>query len=326
MKYKYPKISNTLKYKRINDLEVKVIDCVTEKEFVFSINAVRYVKKLDGHTHPYKISTPMSRKEIDDILRSLYKYDLVRKSRVRKVSFASTLLTLWMPRCTSQLKATANIYNAAIMILWLPILIAGILLFKNNSDQATLGNPWVGIIGGLALGLLLHELGHAFSGVAFGASVFEAGVVVMYFIIPGAYVLMDMFSVKNKLKRIQILLAGVEVNFLLCGLFLIFASLVHSCGRMFLFAAFSNGILGILNLTMTGGLDGMSVLSELLSTENLVDRAKSIVFDKKERRRLLHSETNGFAAVVMCYIVFAMQIALPALMALNVLEVIACFV
>jgi len=107
VKYRYPRISNTLTFKRINTDSVEVVDHLTDNRFEFSVDAVRYVRQLDGYTHPYKIQSRLSRKEIDDIVVFLDEHDLIRLGDTISISSGTKLKTLWIPRCSVLLNVLA---------------------------------------------------------------------------------------------------------------------------------------------------------------------------------------------------------------------------
>ena len=56
MNYKYPRISNTLSYARVDETSVEVVDHLTDNSFTFGIEAVRFVKKLDGYTQHIELN------------------------------------------------------------------------------------------------------------------------------------------------------------------------------------------------------------------------------------------------------------------------------
>ena len=326
MHYKYPRISNTLSYERVDENSVEVIDHLTDNSFMFGIEVVRFVKKLDGYTHPYRIKSVLNKMERDDIIDFLRKYELIRSSNCINVSFGTKLRTLWIPKKSPWLRLFAFLSNVLLMVSWLPLLVVGITLFSKNIVQMNFDYLWTGYFIGLFCGLFFHELGHAFAGISYGARVFEMGVMVMYCILPGAYVLLDRSTVKRRMQRVQVNAAGVEANFLLCGLFLMLGAIIPHFGGMFLNAAICNAFIGALNLTFIKGLDGTSIVSELLGTDELIDKARSVITDKKERWKLREQGLSGYAVLFSCYLISILQIALPVLLATNILEVISCFV
>ena len=104
--------------------------------------------------------------------------------------------------------------------------IIGVLFFIRDLPIINTDCMWLGNILGIVFGALLHELGHAFAGLTYGARVFEMGVMINA-ILPGAYVLMDSQRVQSKMKRIQIYAAGVESNALFAGVCLLIACYNH---------------------------------------------------------------------------------------------------
>ena len=325
MKYTYPKISNCLTYKRCDVDSVAVTDHITDEVYTMDLEEARYIKKLDGSTHPYDIETNLSNEEIDNLIDELDNCCLLKESNVITVD-GTALRTIWEPKWTILFRLIAFLFNNLLLVSWFPVLVIGILLFNHNLMSIEFDMAWVGYIIGIVPGIILHEFGHAFAGAAYGARVFEMGIMRMYYILPGAYVILDKKSVKNRLKRVQINAAGVEVNLLLSGLFLIMGALYGNFGGMFLIAAIQNAFLAVMNLTLIKGLDGMAILSELLGVEEVIETTKNIVFSRKKKNELRSHGMAGQAAVLACYVIGAFQIALPLLMVLNVLEVVLCFV
>lgn len=325
MEYAYPKISNCIIYKKHDMHSVEVTDYFTDEVYLVELEEAKYMKKLDGKTHPYDIETNLTEEEIDCLIAELDNYGLLKESN--KIACGGTAMrTIWEPEWTIKLRIIAFLCNNLLMILWLPVLITGIIVFKNNWLSIDFEMTWLGNIIGLGFGIVLHEFGHAFAGVSYGAKVFEMGVLRMYYIIPGAYVLMDEKNVRNRLKRVQIYAAGVETNLLLVGVFLILGSISGSLGGMFMVAAIQNVFLAALNLTLIKGLDGFSIISELLGIEDLIEKATQVAFSRKKKQKLRESGLAGSATIGACYMISAFQLALPLLLIMNILEVIACFV
>ena len=326
MKYTYPKISNTLTYKKIDYNTVEITDHLTDNSFNFDVESVRYIRQLDGYTHPYKIPTLFSRKEIHETLQFLNEYHLLRYSDIVNVSFGMKLKTLWIPKRTALLKQLACFWNTLLIIFWLPVLIIGILMVSSQINTIKSDGLLVGFGIGLVFGTFLHELSHAFAGISYGARVFEMGVMVTYLILPGAYVMLDKTPVKKHLHRIQISAAGIEANFLVCGISLILSSLLPSVGGLFLGAAVCNSFTGMYNLAFYKGFDGTHIISELLGAQDIIACAEKLFFYKEERKRILRLGSIGYALLAVCFILLLLQIALPATLALSILEVAICFI
>jgi len=325
MKYTYPKISNCLTYKRCDIDSVTVTDHITDEVYIMDLEEARYIKKLDGLTHPYDIETNLSEEEIDNLIDEMDNCCLLKESNTI-TSGGTSLRTIWEPKQTILFRLIAFLFNNLLLTSWLPVLVIGIFLFNRNLMFVEFDMAWIGYIIGLVPGIILHEFGHAFAGTAYGARVFEMGIMRMYYILPGAYVILDKKSVKNRLKRVQINAAGVEMNLLLSGLFLIMGALNGNLGGMFLIAAIQNAFLAVMNLTFIKGLDGMAILSELLGAEEIAENALKIIFSRKKKKELRAHGIAGKATVLTCYMISALQFGLPVLIVLNIMEVILCFV
>jgi len=179
---------------------------------------------------------------------------------------------------------------------------------------------------GLVIGMVLHEIGHASAGVSYGADVYEMGFLRMYYILPGAYVMLNKDSVKSRIKRAQINAAGIETNMLLVGIFLILSVVFNDIGGLFFTAAVQNFLLAVVNLSIVGSFDGAAIISEFLGVEDIVEKAKKVVFSGKYRRKIKKHGLVGRATIAICYLILSFQIALPVLLILNVWEIILCFI
>ena len=70
----------------------------------------------------------------------------------------------------------------------------------------------------------------------------------------------------------------------------------------------------------------MAIVSELLGIEDIFETATDVITDRATRKRLRKNGLAGNAIIVTCCLIFVFQIALPLLLALNVLEVVLCFI
>lgn len=325
MNYKYPRISNTLIFKKISDEEIKVVEFLTEEEYFFNTDVARFIRKLDGYTNPYRIHTNLSKEEIWQILCFLEENELLRYSKMLRVSFGNFYRALWMPKVSNAFRNVAKVCNLFLSLIWLPVITIGVFIFAKNIAYVGFEGIWWGLLIGTIIGIPLHELGHLFAGVAYRARIFELGVMLMHCVIPGAYVMMDTSPIKKQQQKIQLNAAGIEMNFLLAGCFLILGTCFGFLGGMLMMAAIVNILLGILNLTFIEGLDGTAILSNLFGMENIVEYAKSLIFNKRKRKKITSQGVHGCAFVMICYVIATLQIVLPVLLITNVLEVLVCF-
>lgn len=321
---RYPRLNNWLVFSRKNQYEYDVHDCLYGKDFTMGVTIAAFARKLNGHRNPYSINMGLTKAEINHMLKQLREHDLLRYGRSLDAG-SGAHYTLWFIKRNPLLMAVARLWNGLLMLLWLPVFIIGVLSFIRDLPIINTDYMWLGNILGIVFGALLHELGHAFAGLTYGASVFEMGIMINA-LLPGAYVLMDSQSVQSRMKRIQIYAAGVESNALFAGVCLLIACTIPYAGAFLLNAAIGNIILALVNITFGGGLDGASILSELLGIENLVEDTKKVVLNRRIRRKLRSKGMPGHALIAVSVVVQILQITIPVIIGWNIVEAITCFV
>lgn len=319
----YPRINNWLRFRRIAEDEYEVEDCIYEMSYRMERRLALFAKRLDGRD-PYAAAPGECAEDVDDMLEVLDENGLLRHSAVLTTGIGTLYYTVSYMRRSPALQCIAVLSNAALCILWLPVFLAGLFLFINDYPIQNFDHFILGSIGGTLCGALLHELGHAFAGIAYGARVFEMGVMIQTFI-PGAYVLMDSENVKSRMKRIQINAAGIEMNLALSGLCLLLAYGIPDWGAAFFCAAVINIFLAAVNLTFVDVFDGAHILWDLLGLEHVAPVADRIVRSRKRRRGLYRKGATGYVLVIILWILKLMQVALPILVCLNIIEIIGWF-
>ena len=262
--------------------------------------------------------------EINHMLKQLTEHDLLRYGRSLDAG-SGAHYTLWFIKRNPLLMEVARLWNSLLMLSWLPVFIFGVLFFIRDLPIINTDCMWLGNILGIVFGVLLRELGHAFAELTYGARVFEIRIMINA-LLPGAYVLMYSQSVQSKMKRIQIYAAGVESNALFAGVCLLIACAIPYAGAFLLNAAIGNIILALVNITFGGGLDGVSILSELLGIENLVEDTKKVVLNRCIRRKLRSKGMPGYALIAVSIVVQILQITIPVIIGWNIVETITCFV
>lgn len=266
---RYPMLNNWLVFTRKNQYEYDVRDYLYDENFTMGVTIAKFARKLNGYRNPYNINMGLSKDEINYMLNQLRDHNLLRYRRLL-VGGLGVHYSLWFIKRNPIVMKVARIWNGFLMLSWLPVLVLGILCFIRYLPITNTDFMWIGNILGIVLGALLHEVGHAFAGLTYGARVFEMGIMIKA-LMPGAYVLIDSQIVKSKMKRIQIYAAGVESNALLAGMCLLIACAIPNAGAFLLNAAIGNMLMALINMTLSSGLDGATILSELLGIEHLVE-------------------------------------------------------
>ncbi len=314
---KHPMLANWIEFERVSQNEYIVTDLLTDTRLRTDAHTAWFVRRLNGRRDPYRIDRKKSKAEVDALLAELENNNIIRERRFVCKSLLQLLVTVWQPRMTARLRTVSVVANILLMILWLPLLLFSLYYYFTSShdSEMVLMLPGMGI--GALLGLTLHELSHLFACVAYGGRAFDVGVM-LYFFIPGAYVLMSDTDIKKRMQRVQVKAAGIEMNFLLTAVFLILAAWTGDFYGLLVGAAFQNAFLAFLNMTLIGGFDGAGVISELCGCDDLMDRVKKVTGGRKKRKRLCRDGFSGIATVAFCYILRFAQCAFPVLLLLNV--------
>lgn len=321
----YPMINNWLVFKRLNEYEVEAKDCLCDDEYILGWDIACFARKLNGKRNPYTIDSRYSHAEVDSMLNKLRENDLLRENNVLMKEFGSIFYTLWIPKYSRKFRIFASLYSLALDFLWFPVFCLGVWLYCHKFPLGGEAFYLFGSLGGLVAGVFFHELGHMFTGFRYGARVFEMGVMVQHFM-PGAYVLLENDKVKSKKGRVAINAAGVKSNVLFAGICLLLACVLPGIGMPLLLAAINNVLLALINVIFIAGLDGASIIEEYLGVRNIATAGKTILFSKNRRKSLLSKGLTGYAVMAVGMVVQFLQLALPLLIGINLLEVISCFV
>lgn len=321
----YPKLCNWILLKKNADGSFDGKDCITENEYTLGSTIGYFARKLDGKTDPFSILPGYPQREVQAMLDELNEANFLRYGRVLDSSKGSVTYSLIMPRKYRTKSIFPVLINYFLLILWLPTFLFGVDCFLANLPDLNGGSVLLGQWAGIIIGAILHEAGHASSALCYQGRVFEAGVLLHHYM-PGAYVLIDDTPIRSRLRKVQVLAAGVEMNILLSGIALFLCVYVPNQSAFYFGAALSNLLLALLNLTFTEGLDGMAAMGKLLGADSLVARARYILTTKEERIRLLRAGPHGVIELLICCILVALQVVVPSLYLMYFLEVVECFI
>jgi len=328
--YKYPKLRSYVKlYRSKKSGEYFFVNYVDEDKCWLTDDEYEIARHLDGKTDPFAIHPEWDRQYVKEILIRLKRdYDLTTKTRITHGGRLETFITLFdigNKKKSARLFCLLRTYLQ--ILLFLPITLIGIYnLFHMEEHDYSLLWCFLGTAFFSLLGLCYHEYGHAASGIAFGAKVFEAGIILG---IPfGAYVMMgnEKEFVKGRFERMQILAAGVENNLILAGVLSIICGQVGSTWLFnFLYAgAIQNLAIGALNLLLIKGLDGCRIIQEFLGIDDdILPEADEVILDSEEIIYALGlMKTNRDKIKSVCVVGFlgAVPIALIAVMVLLTLQ------
>lgn len=323
MNMKYPQLVNTLLYKKLNNGKFIVRNYETDSDYILDSESCGFIQHLDGRTDPYSIPTSLSYDEVNRLMRWLKKKELTRTSRFQKNGLLSVTFTLFKIKASINMKVISWFLNCGLMIFFLPLLTSGIIIISKNFSSVVYNYNYllfiIGIFVGQVVGMILHESGHAISGLAFNAKVSECGLLFGICVL-GAYVKLEESYIKSRLKRVQILAAGVEMNFAISGTALILSYIFNSLFSIFFGIAVSNLLLGLINLLPIVGLDGGQIINQLLGGDFL-DATIDFILDKGTRKALVNEGTSGIVKACVCSIALISQTAYPLLMLVNIIAI-----
>lgn len=317
---KYPKIIDTLLYKRLDESRYKVKNAETGEIFELGRAIVSFMNKLDGKTDPFMINTCLSDFEIEEILDFLWNNELITKKKLKKIGFLSYGIALFRVKATQKMRIASRLLNFLLMIFFIPVFITGLYAVKDIDIYSLIDQSdfsyLIGLYVGIGLGIILHECAHAISGLGYNAHLFTCGFIVG--ITPGAYVELDDEHIKSSLKKAQISAAGIEMNLLLCGLSMV--CMCFNSARSLLGAiALSNLLLASVNLLPIIGVDGSQIINKLIGND-LILYSDILITDKSF---LSHSFSNvrGLAEIYSCVLTLLSQISYPILIIANILYI-----
>lgn len=312
---KYPRYCDWLIFHENGENAYIVEDFLKERKLPMSSYEVSFLRKLDGTRDPYDIDPAMPAAEADMLLRRFDRLRVTRYTRSVASSLFLEMLTLRVFQDGKVFAGSAKKLNLALAISFLPVFILGAALYLAFGD-ADWSFVLAGFYAGAAIGLVLHEAGHAIAGTAYGARVFEAGVMLRFFL-PGAYVLMDDRPVRDPLHRAQLYAAGVEMNLLLTGLGLLIATFTQYVSGFFLGVAIQNLLLALLNMLFISGFDGEKILGAMLGRKDIGSVARNAFLNKANRRILWRKGCAGKAATVVSAFVCLIKLSLPVMLLMG---------
>lgn len=322
---RYPKMDRYLAFKRKDSNTVKVSNEVYELSWEMDIWVARFLHKLDGKTNPYKIDPYMNRTEVAHLLEILEEAELLDDGeRVFSMGIGSIIVPLWSPKVTQWYRLIGRLWNKVLMLCWLPIFFLGLVEFLTQEwtgPESAFGTFYGYLI--FAFGILLHELSHAAACFDYGGSFYELGIMTHYFL-PGAYVMISYDNVKNRMKRAQISVAGIESNMLLAGICLCLLKMGWFNPVALLFGAFLNVITAVFNCSLLEGLDGIKIYQEFLG-KDFLEKAKRLIRDPKGKRKIRRRGINGKVTIIACYLIVIMQVLLPITLLINVFSIVSVF-
>ena len=322
LKGKYPVMASWIDARQLPDGRYLVKNCFTTEEYELDENVFFFLRSLDGHTSPGAVGRKYG-VDAESLMKSFRENLLVRHGRNISVGLGRHYMTVLIARKQKSKSLFLKLYNMLLLFSWCPVFFYGLHRLRYHTYVINSEYEIIGSLLSILLGALLHEVSHVVACLAYGGRFLEAGFMRKY-ILPGAYVLLDMDRIKSRLKRTQVHAAGAEMNFLLAGIFMILVSCCRKLSGCFLGAVINNACLAVLNLTFASMLDGNAILIELLGFKSRGDDIY-ILEEGLEYSKWADMSVNRKVVVFDALIMVAYNVLLLAIMVQNILYLVSIF-
>lgn len=313
--YHMMKITAGLAYDEEDDLYI----VYTKDDDYYSVTPEIYdeLERADG-LHPLNLS--------EEVIRELETCGIITDSRLEHdgLKTYSTLLLIG-PRAKAFYKVSV-VLNKLLPYLSLIMLFAGIILRINCPLRMRYDYPYMktfAFVLSIVLTVVLHEFSHFNAANAYHVPVPRAGLISVGFFPIGAYVEIKDGESYNKgshldcKKKIQIMLAGIEMHVLLVGLMMIIQSLVPSSFYITLVIAVFNTAMAIVNLLPAFQNDGEQALSALFDVPSVSHFAFKPFYDKKYLHKLLHSGSLGYVTMGLFGLIYLSHLVVIGIVGLS---------
>lgn len=263
------------------------------EEFEISHGLYRALLHADG-TQPLK-----ARGCGKNTIKNLKRCGIVRTSRFVGDGLINRFIVCPIGSRAKKYYLACNMMNDMLPTASVLLFIIGVImkLFTGEPDDYEFYSAIY--YGFIILSLAAHEVGHLISGISSHYKFSDAGILLLGIFPIGAYVAHEENEHASQKEKLQLSLAGIEVNLLMAGIFLLASSIGSSMAYTYASVANVNLILAILNLLPAGGLDGETALSALIGVESISEIAKECISNKRQRRQLLRSGAKGYACICL---------------------------
>ena len=311
---KYPQKSPYLIYSHIGDNEYTVENRLTSERYRLDYMLYTFLRRLDGKRNPYSILPGVSRDVVRLLINDLREANLLAsEKRIQRLGIGSCMYPLIYCYPGKTQKQLAKTWNYVLMMAFIPFFLIGLYLSVTGEFSVQMQSKselYVGIVLGVGVGILLHELSHMCAGLTYGGQLFEMGVGTHCFL-PMGYVLLDTEHIQTRTNKLQIYMAGIEINLLLYGVFMCLVPIGFLSPFVLYLAAIENLALATFNLLPFDGLDGIMILSTILGQTDILRKAKGIIKKRKCHRKTGKNST----AVIAAYVLVGFQLLMPFLIA-----------
>ena len=314
---RYPFKSNWISYKRIKGTDEYIVkNHLLEEEYSVSADCISFINRLDGKTDPLKLlrSMGMEHYEARNFIDELEEIGAIRKSK--RIPYAGAMKSVVLVDESFKYKEISIVLMVLQLLMFIPAIYVlfhytGLIMRYGDIWSGGEMQLWFGIIAGVLIGAVFHELYHAISCIAFSPdnekSVLEFGIT--FSILPAAYTLMDTRKM-SKIGRILTYLAGVITNVIIAAICIYLTTVSYDFCTFFFYMAISNIELALVNSLLIDTLDGRHAMDEMLG---IYSNCKGIITRNDE----LYTDEERVLPIWVSRMLMLTKIMYPALIIFN---------
>lgn len=265
------RVSTWCSYQKKKDGTFEIYNHVDHSVIEADAEYVRRIFMLDNTTNPVEVleKDGMDRADADDFVEDLLLFDILRSGRLFSTGLLSKGLTVVSFRNVAKYKGVFEGLVALLSFAFIPAVYHLITFAKELWAGDIYFNHqymYLGLVMGILVGVLFHEVAHAIVAIACGGWVCEMGISIS--VIPGAYTLIDTECIRSKWGKVATYLAGVQANIILSALAFSTSQYFTDLSGFLFFFGLGNLELGLINLLCIEGLDGARTVQVLTECES----------------------------------------------------------
>lgn len=315
---KFPRRSPYLIFRRIARDEYRVKNFLYSETYRTNHMTATFLLQLNGKRNPYDLLPECRGDYVRQLIKDLEKCNMLAPPKKEPMSIGKGCWIFPLIYCYPRKahRRLAQIWNCILLLMFVPLLMQGIFIrngMMHLLHMQSKGEIYAGLLIGIGVGVLLHELSHTCATLAYGGRLFEIGVGIRL-MMPLGYVLLDDSHIKSKFHRVQINAAGIEMNLLLYGVFICLIPTGFVSSFTMYLAAVANLGLALVNLLPLDLFDGIRILSVIFGKKDLLEHAKILIKRKKHYRK----NPGRAVAVTASYALVGFQIVFPLMMVYEV--------
>ena len=331
-------MANWVVLKRAKD-NVVAQNCLLNESIMLSGREAMYLTKLNGNRNPYRI-VGFSDQECIYYYAHLKKEMLIRKGKKLYAGDGIKIYTIFIPKKKTTKSIITKMMNKLLCMLFLPVFLYGLYCVYQQGTQFEISeniflSTILGYILGVFGGVIFHEGGHIIACLSNRKGRWIEAGVMLSGRIPCVYVALDDSEIQNRLKKVQVNMAGIEMNLFLAGIMMMWW--VNIAENSFLFdwrpailqVAIQNIFLALINITFCENLDGEYAISTIVghAVDEVAQANIRQMFTKAKRKRYIQKNGINGVAYLFCsvFFIFIQHASMPLMILADISIMIGVF-